>query len=321
MADDELLAAIYAEPELDAHRAVYADWLCDRGDPRGEFIHLQLAASRGANSAEATARMHALQRAHVKAWLGPLDRVLTRASVAFERGFPVRGRCKPGLRKPERYANEPGWASFEALDDPPLALVHALPKLRAISLERGQVFLLLRDGPPLPMITSLTVHAPTRSGTVLIGEELAAYEQTRTVPQLESLSLVYLGLSSPSHWRWHSNFPHLRRLSVQIAHDSTLNAHWASELRTRAIALDDVTLHQPKLELRLGHVEPGDWARADLIVAARIAWGDTHRHNLVTLAEHGVTRVFIRRQQLALARRIAAEHALALDVAAFDDPP
>src|SRR5262249_20747125 len=37
-----LLAAVYAAPADDAPRAIYADWLQERGDPRGELIALQL---------------------------------------------------------------------------------------------------------------------------------------------------------------------------------------------------------------------------------------------------------------------------------------
>ena len=44
--DDALLAAIYADPDDDAPRHVLADALIDRGDPRGEFISMQLARGR-----------------------------------------------------------------------------------------------------------------------------------------------------------------------------------------------------------------------------------------------------------------------------------
>jgi uncharacterized protein (TIGR02996 family) len=43
--DDEFLAAIYAAPDDDAPRLVYADLLTERGDPRGELIVLQTLAS------------------------------------------------------------------------------------------------------------------------------------------------------------------------------------------------------------------------------------------------------------------------------------
>src|SRR5690606_5960276 len=39
----ELLATIYAEPQVLEHRLVWADALIGRGDPRGEFIQLQFA--------------------------------------------------------------------------------------------------------------------------------------------------------------------------------------------------------------------------------------------------------------------------------------
>ena len=45
--DDALLAAIYAAPDDDTPRLVFADALTERGDPRGEFIALQLARAKG----------------------------------------------------------------------------------------------------------------------------------------------------------------------------------------------------------------------------------------------------------------------------------
>lgn len=41
MSEQEHLAAIRAAPDDDAPRLVYADWLIERGDPRGELIQLQ----------------------------------------------------------------------------------------------------------------------------------------------------------------------------------------------------------------------------------------------------------------------------------------
>ena len=40
-----LLAAIYAAPADDGPRAIYADWLLGRGDPRGELAHLHQCAA------------------------------------------------------------------------------------------------------------------------------------------------------------------------------------------------------------------------------------------------------------------------------------
>ena len=44
--EDELLEAICAEPDRDEPRIVYADWLEQQGDPRGEFIHAQCTPGR-----------------------------------------------------------------------------------------------------------------------------------------------------------------------------------------------------------------------------------------------------------------------------------
>src|SRR5262245_29946711 len=39
--DEAFLQAVLDHPEDDAVRLIYGDWLMDRGDPRGEFIHVQ----------------------------------------------------------------------------------------------------------------------------------------------------------------------------------------------------------------------------------------------------------------------------------------
>jgi len=41
-----MLAAIVAHPDDDTPRAVFADWLTERRDPRGEFIALQLVRTQ-----------------------------------------------------------------------------------------------------------------------------------------------------------------------------------------------------------------------------------------------------------------------------------
>ena len=41
--DDAFLQAIIEDPDHDAPRLLYADWLEERGDPRGEFIRVQCA--------------------------------------------------------------------------------------------------------------------------------------------------------------------------------------------------------------------------------------------------------------------------------------
>ena len=47
---DALFAAVWMEPATDAPRAVLADVLTEQGDPRGEFITLQLARAQGTST-------------------------------------------------------------------------------------------------------------------------------------------------------------------------------------------------------------------------------------------------------------------------------
>ena len=68
------LQAICEEPDDDAHRLVYADWLDDHGDAdRAEFIRLQCALARMDDEDEAMkAREAELLRLHGEAWVAEL---------------------------------------------------------------------------------------------------------------------------------------------------------------------------------------------------------------------------------------------------------
>ena len=122
-AEPELLAQIYAAPADDHPREVYADWLQERGDPRGDFIALQLARLRGEPIDEA--REKQLLAKHAVAWLGPLAAKLTKASVVFERGFVATGSIKDKAA----IDDEPAWATVRELAD---LRDHHIPQLAAL---------------------------------------------------------------------------------------------------------------------------------------------------------------------------------------------
>src|SRR5215207_1095926 len=88
-ADAAFLAAIRDRPDDDLPRLVYADYLDERGDPRGEFIRLQCErptlAADDPRRYELLAREHELLRAHEDEWLGPLAAVVS--NHEFRRGF------------------------------------------------------------------------------------------------------------------------------------------------------------------------------------------------------------------------------------------
>ncbi|HVN01403.1 MAG TPA: TIGR02996 domain-containing protein [Caulobacteraceae bacterium] len=82
---EQLLAAILAAPADDRPRRAYADWLTRRGDPRGEFITLQLRD--GDNHADWRARdaAEAIRQEHGADWVPPIKGLTV---IAFRRGFP-----------------------------------------------------------------------------------------------------------------------------------------------------------------------------------------------------------------------------------------
>ncbi|MFO0740117.1 MAG: TIGR02996 domain-containing protein [Labilithrix sp.] len=108
----DFLAAIHAAPDDDELRAVFADWLTERGDPRGELITLQLAPKP---TPAAKKREAALLKKHGRAWAGPLDRVFQKESRVFTRGFLSRGIVLDSATLTASELAHPEWALVESL--------------------------------------------------------------------------------------------------------------------------------------------------------------------------------------------------------------
>ena len=90
--DDAFLRAIIDRPDDDLPRLIYADYLDERGDPRGEFIRVQVELSRRDASPpvrDLEARERQLLYRHRAAWLRRLDGDWWGDAV-FERGFVVQ---------------------------------------------------------------------------------------------------------------------------------------------------------------------------------------------------------------------------------------
>lgn len=85
--EPSLLAAIAADPVDDGPRAVYADWLQQLGDPRGELIAVQCALARG-RTPELAARERALLDQHEAEWLARAG--LRPGEGRFQRGLIER---------------------------------------------------------------------------------------------------------------------------------------------------------------------------------------------------------------------------------------
>jgi uncharacterized protein (TIGR02996 family) len=103
-----LLEAVHAQPDADAPRMIYADWLTAQGDPRGEFIALQLERSGSVRERELLRRHHAQ-------WSGVLHGVLGADGRVFERGFLAAGSIEVGKLGGE-LIHAGDWSTLRSLD-------------------------------------------------------------------------------------------------------------------------------------------------------------------------------------------------------------
>src|ERR687888_336268 len=75
--EDAFLEAIIRDPDDDGLRLIYADWLDEHDDPRGEFIRVQCALARlpddDPRRHELAVRERELLAAHRETWLRPFS--------------------------------------------------------------------------------------------------------------------------------------------------------------------------------------------------------------------------------------------------------
>lgn len=114
---EDLLNAVYERPDDDGVREVYADALLEVGDPRGEFMTLQFKRARGETLTPAEEKQEAaLQKKHVKAWLGPLYDVLYTTHLEFRRGFLYGAQIRPVGKAIPAARNHPAWNTLRELN-------------------------------------------------------------------------------------------------------------------------------------------------------------------------------------------------------------
>jgi uncharacterized protein (TIGR02996 family) len=108
--EESLLAGVWRDPDADAPRLVYADWLQERDDPRGELMTLQFARAAGTLTRAQAAREKALLAEFTLRWLGPLATELTKKGLQWERGFVSAGQAKRGVLD-----DKAAWATLRAV--------------------------------------------------------------------------------------------------------------------------------------------------------------------------------------------------------------
>ncbi|MDX2010832.1 MAG: TIGR02996 domain-containing protein [Myxococcaceae bacterium] len=206
---EELLAHIFDHPGDVTARAVFADWLTERGDPRGEFIALQLAPTP---TAAQQARLSALLARHGRAWAGALDPFLDKKDRVFTRGFLSGGTLVAATQ--QALANALDWREWSLLTSlrvPALnaTVVALLGRLRVDTLFLAGAHAAVAideafDGGALPSLTHLGLEHPgardadlpaamasTLTRLTLPAHPTArAWFQRQVLPKLRALTLV-----------------------------------------------------------------------------------------------------------------------------------
>lgn len=225
--DTELLELIYAAPDDDTPRLVFADSLSERGDVRGEFISLQIQRARGQGTPEQLQRERELakDRKRLTAWALPLA---NGGTFRMGRGFPEFITLKPASAK--KVLGERAWATvnevewldrlstklaLEFLEHPTFAHVKALSGLTS-AIVAG-----LR--PVERSWRAISVTGPTKAFLSKLPSlrSLAAHSEEGTVVEpglFEGLTLEHLELAT--NWLKHlpdgllRPLPSLRSLTI-----------------------------------------------------------------------------------------------------------
>ncbi len=198
------LAAVYAEPEADAPRAVLADFLLKHGDEWGALIALQLSGQAGAEET----RLRAALDARLGELLGPDVTVLE-----LERGFPVSVRAESALT----LRATPAWRLVKELrlrggaphpvflQAPELERLETIWDLRASlsDLEPGRCHIRtfgFTSEPVPPELGALIGRLPSARHLVVNGASYATALQVCMDRELERLELSLKGPSWSLRW-------------------------------------------------------------------------------------------------------------------------
>ncbi len=200
-----MLAAIYADPASDQARAVYADWLLEQGNPRGELIMLQLA---GIETPEQLQRERELLQTYARAWRGPLP--AHASQIVFKRGFPV------GADDSGAIDSDPAWATFESITSLPLTETFHLPSLREVVFDSAHVISL--SGFPRPLGARRLVWRSDRRDQAVPAAR-GAFGTITALPALESLMFMGHATEEVRDLAWLRDswcMPQLKSLAIEI---------------------------------------------------------------------------------------------------------
>jgi uncharacterized protein (TIGR02996 family) len=184
-----LLAAIYADPAAREPKAIFADWLQEHADPRGEFIALQLA------SPSLTPRERALISTYDAQWRHPFPAAARH--VEYKDGFPIRASYDGPMD------GDPAWATITSARRAPVSDGVRVPLLveitEATDLDIVHLAKLTR---PLAVRTLRWRQSPHAKVQVPATETWTALDRITVLPELTTLEV----------YRWVATADQLRRI-------------------------------------------------------------------------------------------------------------
>jgi uncharacterized protein (TIGR02996 family) len=219
---EALEAALAAEPDdLGAHSA-YADLLTEEGDPRGEFISVQLALEDPARPAAERKKLHqrekALLKKHERLWLGELAPILLgtpeeqRALFAAEMRPQEHDRLAYTTERMHfRHFWARGWLDRFECDNITVEMVRKLGRAPIARLLRAMVC--SGDEPAAVFRYKRGRDVPSEHGQFRPCEVLAHYPAVRNLRVFQYGKVV-----DPEHDRYHSGtqYEHLAPLVAKM---------------------------------------------------------------------------------------------------------
>ena len=199
MSDDNpnpFLAQVLAAPEDDAPRLIYADWLEEAGDPRGEFIRVQCElaslSSLDPRYHQARYRSRQLMTEHGEQWAGELKQDVRK--IAFHRGFidNITLRARAFLSEHEAlFQSVPvNWMRFIYVKGAGqgLADCEGLTKVRRLDLSNLQIpnedLVAIFRSPHLNSLQSLDMRNFQASHDQSVGKAIAEMQSADCLEQL-----------------------------------------------------------------------------------------------------------------------------------------
>jgi uncharacterized protein (TIGR02996 family) len=296
LSEPQLLEAIYEAPDDDGRRLVYADWLAERGDPRGTFITLQFQKLRGEANEKAMARERSLLRQHQREWLGPLVPEVVQEHSSFERGF--LGIALPRARRlyeAEASFVRPEWATVRVIHFGEVA--HFTSAFRGLKEAHGV------SEAALSRLGRLTAPLGVERMTVRLLDDarhvedtLDALGETKNLPKLRKLGLLTAHWAKTPVGAWLAKLPeHLEELELVPMGVRTAKAERL------------VLSFGSKSQLELGRDDDGVWnlGRYRLGTSIAAVMGlDDRLHGLLGELPRGTFKQFT----LVLDRKLQARH-------------